>query len=271
MTIQKKDQFNRNESPTFYSCPGELNQCRAATSYLVKPPIWATFLYCITKYCSEDLFGGPRLWRLSTVINMQKCMTVPLFVFFMWHYGRPTHPAFTFLVLHGSYGIVWLLKHFVFPDPRFNVPITTGGSIASFILVLAPYWIGGWLLMSHRVVPRYPLPDHIWLAGNVLLCSAGSIIMIAADAQEYFTNRIKCGLITDGLYRYIRHPNYLGQFMIYSSFILVSWNWIPTLVYSLIWGVSFGVYMIIKDASLSCHPEWKSYRDRTCWLIPKVL
>jgi hypothetical protein len=33
--------------------------------------------------------------------------------------------------------------------------------------------------------------------------------MIAADARKYFTVRIKRGLITDGIYRFIRRPNYL--------------------------------------------------------------
>ena len=56
MTIQKKDQFNRNESPTFYSCPGELNQCRAATSYLVEPPMCG----------DKEMFACERVSLLTT-------------------------------------------------------------------------------------------------------------------------------------------------------------------------------------------------------------
>ena len=37
--------------------------------------------------------------------------------------------------------------------------------------------------------------------------------MIASDAQKYFTLRLKRDLITDGMYRFIRHPNYLGEMM----------------------------------------------------------
>jgi steroid 5-alpha reductase family enzyme len=37
--------------------------------------------------------------------------------------------------------------------------------------------------------------------------------MIAADAQKYFTLRVQRGLITSGMFRYIRHPNYLGEMM----------------------------------------------------------
>jgi steroid 5-alpha reductase family enzyme len=45
--------------------------------------------------------------------------------------------------------------------------------------------------------------------------------MIAADAQKYFTLRLQPGLITHGMFRYIRHPNYLGEMMIYGSFALM--------------------------------------------------
>ena len=53
------------------------------------------------------------------------------------------------------------------------------------------------------------------------MCILGCVIMIAADGQKYFTLRLQRGLITDGLYRYIRHPNYLGEMMIYGSFALM--------------------------------------------------
>ena len=54
--------------------------------------------------------------------------------------------------------------------------------------------------------------------------------MIAADAQKFFTLRVKRGLITDGMHRYIRHPNYLGEMMIYGSFAMMVWHWFPVLV-----------------------------------------
>jgi steroid 5-alpha reductase family enzyme len=35
--------------------------------------------------------------------------------------------------------------------------------------------------------------------------------------------RIKRGLIADGMYRFIRHPNYLGEMLTYGSFALIVW------------------------------------------------
>src|SRR3546814_12138627 len=75
------------------------------------------------------------------------------------------------------------------------------------------YWSFGWLLISGTSQPDYPLPDAMWFCLCVSLCIIGSVIMIAADAQKYFTLRVQRGLITDGMHRYVRHPNYLGEMM----------------------------------------------------------
>jgi protein-S-isoprenylcysteine O-methyltransferase Ste14 len=68
--------------------------------------------------------------------------------------------------------------------------------------VLGWYWVFGWLLISGVARPAYPLPDWAWFC----LCIVGCVIMIAADAQKSFALRFKRGLITDGMYRFIRHP-----------------------------------------------------------------
>jgi protein-S-isoprenylcysteine O-methyltransferase Ste14 len=95
--------------------------------------------------------------------------------------------------------------------------------------------------------------------------------MIAADAQKYFTLRAKPGLITDGMYRYIRHPNYLGEMLIYGSFALMIWYWLVVVVLIWIWGGLFAVNMIFKEESLSRYPEWDQYKKRSWWLLPPLL
>jgi protein-S-isoprenylcysteine O-methyltransferase Ste14 len=92
--------------------------------------------------------------------------------------------------------------------------------------------------------------------------------MMAADAQKYFTLRLRRGLITDGLHRHVRHPNYLGEMLVYGSFALMVWHWLPALVLAWVWGGVFAVNMRLKEASLSRYPEWAAYRKRTWWLIP---
>jgi len=94
--------------------------------------------------------------------------------------------------------------------------------------------------------------------------------MIAADAQKYFTLRLQRGLIADGVHRYVRHPNYLGEMMVYGSFALMVWHWWPWTVLAFIWGILFATNMAMKEASLSRYPGWADYRRRSWWLVPYV-
>ena len=157
--------------------------------------------------------------KLAWVINFQKLATIPLFWVFIAWYHNTSAAAWIYLAMHGTYGVVWVIKDLTFPDPSFHKRITIGAGIVSFLSVLGWYWVFGWLLISGESRPSYPLPDYIWFCLCVSLCIMGWVVMIAADAQKYFTLRIKRGLITDGMYRFTRHPNYLGEMMTLARFI----------------------------------------------------
>jgi protein-S-isoprenylcysteine O-methyltransferase Ste14 len=219
----------------------------------------------------HDLGGGARRWKVAWVINFQKLVTLPLLVGFIAWYHNTSPAAWIYLAMHGSSCLVWIIKDLAFPDPNFQKRITIGGVIATFFGVLGWYWVFGWLLISRVSQPTYPLPDYAWFCVCISLCILGCVVMIAADAQKYFTLRIKRGLITDGMYRFIRHPNYLGEVMVYGSFALMVWHWLPFVVLAWVWGGLFAVNMTLKEASLSRYPEWAQYKKRSWWLLPPVL
>ena len=173
--------------------------------------------------------------------------------------------------MHGSYGLVWILKDTAFPDPNWQVKITLGAGLNAFTFVLGLYWVFGWLLISGTSQPKCPLPDAMWFSLCITRCMLGSVIMIAADAQKFFTLRVKRGLITDGMHRWVRHPNYLGEMMIYASFAMMAWHWFPVLVLAWVWLGLFAVNMVMKEASMSRYPEWAAYKKRSWWLIPFLL
>ncbi len=116
-------------------------------SQLVSPsaPSWALGMRRITDYLSQDCLGGPRPWKA----------------------------AWVYLALHGSYGLVWILKDLAFPDPNWQKKVTILGGINSFLFVLGWYWVFGWLLISGTLRPVYPLPDVAWFA----LCITPTIWM----------------------------------------------------------------------------------------------
>jgi len=156
-------------------------------------------------------------------------------------------------------------------EPRLYLPdFIVLISFIAFIGVLGWYWVFGWLVVSGVASAGYPLSDAAWFALCTLLCLVGIAIMIAADAQKYFTLQVEKGLITTGMFRYIRHPNYLGEMMIYGSFALLVWHWLPALVLAFVWCGVFAVNMRVKEESMSRYPEWAAYRARTGWLLPRI-
>lgn len=234
-------------------------------------PAWALAMRRLSTWISRDFGGGPRPWKLAWVVNFQKCGTFLFLGALMAWYGNTSAAAWIYLALHGGYGLVWLLKDMTFPDPSWQERVTIGGGINAFLFVLGPYWLFGWLLISGVSKPQYPLPEPMWFCLCITLCLLGSVLMIAADAQKFYTLRVRRGLITDGLHRYVRHPNYLGEMMIYGSFALMVWHWFPVVVLAWVWLGLFAVNMVLKEASMSRYPEWAAYKQRSWWLIPFVL
>lgn len=241
------------------------------SGHIAKPaPSWALKLRALSDYLSVDCLGGPKHLKFAWVVNFQKAGTVFFVAFLMWYYDNSSTAAWLYLALHGGYGIIWLIKDVAFPDANWQRRITYAGAVNSFLFVLGPYWLFGWLLISGRGAETYPLADGAWFSLCVSLCLLGSVIMIAADAQKYFTLRVKRGLITDGMHAYIRHPNYLGEMMIYTSFAMLAWHWFPFVVLAWVWLGVFSVNMAMKEASMSRYPEWAAYKKRSWWLIPFI-
>ena len=58
--------------------------------------------------------------------------------------------------------------------------------------------------------------------------------------------------------------------LIYASFAMMVWRWLPFLVLAWVWSGLFAVNMIMKEASMSRYAEWQAYRARTGWLLPKL-
>ncbi|MDX1498140.1 MAG: DUF1295 domain-containing protein [Salinisphaeraceae bacterium] len=239
-------------------------------------PAWAQSMRKFTTHLVEDFGGGPRPWKFSWVINFQKAGTFVFLGLIMWYYAGKTDAAtstaaWIYLAMHGSYGLVWIIKDITFPDPNWQKKITIGGGINAFLGVLGWYWVFGWLLISGTSDPNYPLPDNAWFMLCISLCILGCVIMIAADAQKFYTLRVKRGLIMDGMHKYVRHPNYLGEMMIYGSFALMVWHWLPAIVLAWVWLGLFAVNMNMKEASMSRYPEWAAYKKRSWWVIPYIL
>jgi protein-S-isoprenylcysteine O-methyltransferase Ste14 len=226
---------------------------------------WMKSWLRLRDHLSDDFLGGPKMVRLNWVINLQKGGTLPLVLGLMMACDNHTATAWTYAALHGSYGLIWLLKELVFPDLGWARKVTVGGAVNSFLLVLGLYWLAPLLMITQRLEQ----PTFV-LAGATLLYAVGVVIMVGADAQKYFVLRLRPGLIVDGFFGRVRHPNYLGEMMVYAAFALCAGHWLPWLVLAWVWLGLFVPNMLRKEQRMSRHPEWAAYHRRTGFLLPRV-
>jgi steroid 5-alpha reductase family enzyme len=197
-------------------------------------------------------------------IDLHKGLTLPLMLMLMLVSGNWGPGPWLYLALHGGYGVLWVVKSRVFPDPAWQeeVPLWLGLVIFGALLL---YWVAPVLLVTSG---RQPPP---WLMGLVtLLYVWGIFLHFVADAQKYYTLRCRRGLITNGLFSRTRNPNYLGEVMIYTSFAALSMHLLPFLILGLFFLVVFLPNMRKKERSLSRYPEWQAYVRRSGLLLPRV-
>ena len=226
---------------------------------------WARF----TAFMTERFLGGPQVLKLAWVINFQKTGTFFYILLLMNYYQNFSVAACVYLALHGMYGFCWMLKHFVFPDRNWEKKVTIGGGLMAFVLVLGLYWVFPYLLISGILGPDQKMASLTVLTAAISVHTLGVVIMMTADCQKYFTLKYQKGLIREGLFKYIRHPNYLGEIMLYASYAMIVQHWIPWAILGWVWIGVFLVNILQKEASMSRYQEWKEYKRQSGMLIPK--
>ena len=201
--------------------------------------------------------------KLNQIINLHKGLTLFVVAGLMIFYENYSIAAWVYLSLHGTYGILWLLKEKIFPDPYFKEKINLITSITGF-LFLGSYWIAPFILISSQKSVPYPI-----IAASISINIVGVFLHFASDSQKYFTLRIKKELIKDGFFKKIRNTNYLGEVLIYLSFAILSMSFIPFLILALFFVVVFLPRMLKKDKSLTKYDSFKEYQQISGLIFPK--
>lgn len=218
----------------------------------------------INDFLAYRIPPGPRFIPHWVIINAQKGGTLPFCLLLMWYFDNYSPSAFFYTAAHGSYGIIWLLKHFIIPDPKWEIKTTFLCQISSFVLVLGPYWLAPYLLISRAA----PEPSLERCCCAIVIYIIGVVLMMISDCYKTATLRIRKGLICDGPFAYVRHPNYTGEMLVYGGFAAMVPHWAPKVVLAWVWLQLFLPNMLMKEKSMSRHAEWNAYRSRTGMLVP---
>jgi protein-S-isoprenylcysteine O-methyltransferase Ste14 len=199
-------------------------------------------------------------------IDIHKGATLFIVMLMMWYYQQfENFTAWIYFAIHGSYGMMWVGKSFIFPDKTWEAHCSIWyGFYMWFGLTL--YWISPYIIMSQSISN-----SPIYLGLIVLLFIIGSFLHFSADMQKFIQLQTSPNkLISNGLMSYCRNINYFGELLIYLSFALMAKHWIPFLVLLLFIIIIWLPNMFKKDRSLSKYPEFEDYKKRSYFFIPLV-
>ncbi len=139
-------------------------------------------------------------------------------------------------------------------------------------------WILGYtlpdgILWGHTLIGYFGLaPTNIGIALQIL----GALLVIFGWKEifrKYWSQERSQGqLVTHGIYRYIRHPQYTG-FLLVTLGMIFEWATLPLLI---MWLVLVVVYYRLArkeeaDMALEFGPKYGEYRQRTGMFLPRLL
>jgi steroid 5-alpha reductase family enzyme len=173
--------------------------------------------------------------------------------------------AWIYLALHGTYGILWVMKSQIFPDRQWQRTTSLRFGLISWA-ALCLYWVAPLILTSKGIIA-----PNWYQAICISMYSMGLFLHFSSDMQKFTELKLRpYHLITSGFFSRCRNPNYLGELLIYLSLALLSMHWLPVAII-LLWIIAFWIpNMRKKDRSLARYPEFNAYKSRTCMFIPFI-
>jgi protein-S-isoprenylcysteine O-methyltransferase Ste14 len=149
-----------------------------------------------------------------------------------------------------------------------------GSLIFLYICITLGYSIA--IPISFSPYGRLDWGHPYWLVCGMVLIVSGLVIRYSAmqTLASYFTYAVEIQaqqrLVETGLYRYIRHPGYLGQLMVFLGIGLALANWITVLVLFVPVVVAFSRRIRVEEEALQAHfaEQFEAYRKRSWRMIP---
>ena len=172
---------------------------------------------------------------------------------------------YIYLALHGTYGILWILKSYFFPDRQWELKCSLWYGLLIW-LCLSLYWIAPYIIISENIQS-----PNWYIAMCISIYILGIFFHFTSDMQKYIQLKYNPGyLITDGMFSRIRNINYLGELLIYLGFSLLAMHWIPIAALFSFIVIIWIPNMIKKDKSLSRYEQFNDYKNKSNSFFPFI-
>ena len=196
---------------------------------------------------SENIFNfGPKIFPVHIIVNIQKGGTIIIMYLLMLYFNNFSTGAYIYLSLHGSYGIIWVIKDLIFPDKSMHVK-TCLIPVCALIGLLLLYWGMGFEMMFGLGIQE---PNNLRIFLSFFIYSFGLVFMLCSDLQKYIILRYKKILVNNYFLAWNRNTNFLGEIMIYFSFAFIVGRIECYLLLIFVWSTFFAGRIYLKEKSL---------------------
>lgn len=203
-----------------------------------------------------------------TAINVAKIITILCLMTLALIYGIHDQRQIIYLCLHISYCCWWLFEQWLFPQRRQQI-FTDKIGLITFLVILLFVGVFYALPGYFTFINLNPI-TYSTVAVALPLYIFGSLINSAADVQKMTAKSMGASLVNDGIWRSVRHVNYFGDLMRYTSFSVLS----GSLWAFLLPGMIFLLYLqriAQKEKSMTAkYPEFTAYQQSSTRLFPWV-
>ncbi len=210
--------------------------------------------------------------RQRHFIDIHKGATAPFILLLMFLFDKWDNiNIWIYFGLHGSYGIMWVLKSKIFPDNSWEKPCSIWYGLYIWS-GLSLYWISPLIIITGYFNNNIPLVSSPYYLGIcIFLFSLGVFFHFSSDMQKHSYMKLKPGsLITNGMMKKCRNTNYFGELLIYLGFSLLAQHWIPLLALFLFIIIIWIPNMRHKEHSLSRYKEFENYKNNSSFIFPFI-
>ncbi len=173
-----------------------------------------------------------------------------------------TLSAWLYLGFYTSYFLASVIKRVVYPDKSFDDTLEMGDYITAIPLFFGIYWILPFVAIV--VNGESPL-SHVQVFASSVLFVVGLVTLTISEMELYHTLLNKPNmLVTEGMRRFIRRPNLIGEALVYGSFAILSRSVYSWVILAIAWVAVFIPYNYAVEKRLERYgDEWIAYKDRT--------